>query len=241
MPYSKNLNPSYDKELWESLIFISDTWNKGPQIKKLTYFDWNTRLKKTIKDNYEYDMDGPIDMVLTILVEFFFCPRDDGKHLYEYFHRGSLDDDEWGLIQDKKIVQWCIPVPQPDGTRHVYWPFHTMEMWLNTSPDSLPHPPVASEIYDGGHFDTRCLLRIMLEKGIVKKEWLEDYELEKDSYALIPFEAIDKRIDEKPLDHVPDPYGVIERGEVERLYKSIKTACEHLCELFKVHPEMFEL
>lgn len=58
MPYSKNLNPSYDKELWESLIFISDTWNKGPQIKKLTYFDWNTRLKKTIKDNYEYDMDG---------------------------------------------------------------------------------------------------------------------------------------------------------------------------------------
>ena len=239
MPYAKNINLSYDKELWESLSFISYVWNHNRYTKKLTNVDWNVLLKRTIKENYNFNMDGPIDMVLTIFVEFFFCPYDDGVHLHEYFYRGRLN--EVNNERDKTIVQWCIPVPQPDGTRHVYWPFHTMDSWFDSRISSNPSPPVASEIYDGGHFDTRCLLRIMLEKGIVKKEWLEDYELEKDSYALIPFEAIDKRIDEKPLDHVPDPYGVIERGEVERLFESIKTACEHLCELFKVHPEMFEL
>lgn len=67
----------------------------------------------------------------------------------------------------------------------------------------------------------------MLEKG--------------DSYALIPFESVDKHINEKPLDHIPDPFGIIGRNETEDLFKNVKTTCEHLLDLYKRYPDVFEL
>lgn len=90
-----------------------------------------------------------------------------------------------------------------------------------------------------GHLETRCLLRLMLEKNLIKMEWLDDYEENRSYYELIPYEAIDFQINEKPLDHVPDPFKVIENNEIEKLYKAILTACGHLMKLYETNPEMF--
>lgn len=242
MPYSRKPSSIYDDELWKALSFISETWNKGPQWRKTTNINWNVMLKQTLKENIDELEENIMDMVLTLFVQFFFCPRDDGIHTYEYFYRGSLNEDLTETM-DKHAAPWRISILQADGSRHIYWPFHTMDVWLDTNDKehSFVQPPRASGIEEGAHFDTRCLLRIMMEKGIVKKEWLTDYESENNSYALIPYEAIDKHIDEKPLDHIPDPFGVIERGETETLFKNIKIACEHLLDLYRKCPDLFEM
>ena len=99
------------------------------------------------------------------------------------------------------------------------------------------------------YLTSRCLLRLMLEKGLISKDILTDYEFNKDDYECVPYEAIDFRIgqfedgkfiEEKPLDHIPDPFHVIENGEVMKLYDAIMKVCKWLMELYDRHPEMFD-
>lgn len=75
-----------------------------------------------------------------------------------------------------------------------------------------------------GHLKTRSLLRIMFEQGLIKKEWLTDYDEYKEYYDVIPYEAIDKQL---------HPFKVIENN-------AIYTACEHLVKLYDTDPDLFE-
>lgn len=241
MPRRPNPNAEKDREFWSALSFISDTWNNGPQSMKTTNIQWNIALKKTIKNAGEYDIDGPLDLALTIFVEFFFMPHFDGKHLYEYYFRGNLIKPECAEEMDLRCAHGCTPIPQTDGSVHVYYPIYTLTGWFAISENTYARFPDGSLIDDGAHFYSRCLLRLMEEKGLIKHEWLLDYPFERFSYGLIPFEAVDKHIDEKPLDHVPDPFGVVERNEVEGLFKAIYLVSDYLLTHFHEHPEQFEL
>lgn len=241
MPRRPNPNAEIDKEFWLALSFISDTWNNGPQSMKTTNIEWNVTLKKTIKTVGEYNIDGPLDLALTILVEFFFIPHFDGKHLYEYYFRGNLSKPELADDMDKRFGHGCTPVPQEDGSIHVYYPIYTLTGWYSLSDNEFSRSPTGAGIEDGGHFYSRCLLRLMEDKGLVKHEWLLDYPFERFSYSLIPFESIDKHINEKPLDYIPDPFGVIERDEVEHLFRSLYLVSDYLLTRFHEHPEQFDV
>lgn len=48
------------------------------------------------------------------------------------------------------------------------------------------------------------------------------------------YECIDNELDENGLIEVRDAYGVIARGEVEQLYKSLKTIC---MKMYKAYEE----
>lgn len=50
-----------------------------------------------------------------------------------------------------------------------------------------------------------------------------------------------KHIDEKPLVNIPDPFGVIERNEVEQLFKSLYLVSDYLLTRFHKHPEQFDV
>ena len=82
----------------------------------------------------------------------------------------------------------------------------------------------------------------MYDRSIIQKEFMSDYEFNQDEYEQTPYESIDFRIgqiedgkfiEEKALDHIPDPLKVIENHEIEKLYKTILTACEHLMKLIQ--------
>lgn len=225
MPRTKNPKSSYDPELWESLKFMAEVWNRAEHKYKVKPEDFNVEIKRSIKlmDN---DFETVSNIVLTIFVEFFFCFHDDGKHLYEYYIR--FDD----YVSTK-----CIPIQLEDGTREIYWPM-TMDSWFSPYPLSYIHIPRASELIYDSHLKTRSLLRIMFEQGLIKKEWLTDYDEYKEYYDVIPYEAIDKQL--HPVETVRDPFKVIENNDIERLYNAIYTACEHLVKLYDTDPDLFE-
>lgn len=225
MPRTNNPNSSYDKDLWESLTFMAEVWNRARHHLKVRNIDFNVGIKKTIKENFE-DIESSNLLALTIFTEFFFCPHDDGEHLYEYYS-----------IYDGNLVNFfCIPKLNTDGSRTIYWPMY-MDTWFTPHELTINHFPCGSEIANSSHLKTRSLLRLMLEHDLIERDWLIDYDENKYYYEITPYEGIDKNIHQ--IEIIPDPFKVIENNEIEKLYKAILTTCEHLMKLYETNPEMF--
>lgn len=226
MPKQPKPDTIYNNDAWISLLFITEVWNRNSGEKPISVQEYYSALKKVIKENYRIGMDLN-DFVLSIFTEFFFLDYDDGHHRYGFYQR-----------KDGYISFDTISIEQKDGSRNSYWPFN-FHTWFCHDPLRSNIFPIGMDLIDDGHLETRCLLRLMLEKNLIKMEWLDDYEENRSYYELIPYEAIDFQINEKPLDHIPDPFNVIENHEIEKLYKSILTACENLIKLYETNPEMF--
>ena len=237
MPYSRKSDDVYDDEAWKGLRFMCEVWNRGPHPNKVRPALYHSYIKEAIK-RYHENIETPEALALTIFTEFFFLNRDDGIHRYGYYVLGDIN-----YLNDRTIT-----VTQPDGSRRPYF-WIPLYSWTSTVPEGIGSFPFGLYMNSDDYLTSRCLLRLMLEKGSITKDILTDYEFNKDDYERVPYEAIDFRIgqfedgkfiEEKPLDHIPDPFHVIENGEVMKLYESILRACVWLMELFKTHPEMFD-
>ena len=236
MPRPPKPNDTYDDDAWGGLKFMTSVWNRGVYHTKINEFEYHAYLKEAIR-RYHDNIEAYEDLALTIFVEFFFTNRDDGKHRYSYYIKG---DPEYINMQ-------TITVLQEDGSRHCYFPI-PMYAWINIAPNSLEKFPFGLYMDSDDYLNTRCLLKFMYDKGLIPKECLFEYEINEE-YLYVPYESIDFRIgqfedgkfiEEKPLDHIPDPFHVIENGEVMKLYDAIMKVCKWLIELYDRHPEMFE-
>ena len=212
-----------DNELWNSIAFITEILNRVRVTEKLTVIDFHKTLKSVIK-KCEYDYNGPDDLILTIFVEFFYCFHDDGENLYRYYYR-----------DDRKVTYQTFIVMN-EGKRELYQSLPT-DTWYTSCDSCLPYFPSASTVWDGRHYFTRALLRFLAEHDVIKREWLTDYNDEKESYEMQIYEAINFQLHE--LTEVRDPYGIIDKNEVEKLYNSIKLVCDALYNRYQEHPEEF--
>ena len=236
MPRPPKPRDTYNDEAWGCLDFMTEVWNRGFHHNKITTFDYHMYLKECIR-RYHDIIEGPDDLALTIFVEFFLN-RDDGKHRYGYYIKGDPE-----FVNAQTITRL-----QEDGSRTCYYPL-PMYAWSSVSPLSVGKFPFGLYMDSDDYIQTRCLLKFMYDKGVIPKEYMSDYEYNEDEYSYVPYEAIDFRIgqfdesgkfiEEKPLDHIPDPLKVIENGEVEKLYNSILKVCTWLLDLYERHPEMF--
>lgn len=219
MPQKPKPDSSYDDELWKSIRFVVDIWNRVVPSDKIEPFAFYGNLREVISRYFD-DIESPDDLLLTIFVEFFYCNHEaEDGHVYRYYYKNDIVTVNTYVSYKEK--------------RNVYWPL-PLDSWFCSNDKVVMRFPFATRIYDSSHYTTRSLLRILAENKVIKREWLTDYDEHKEDYEIDVYECIDNELDENGLIEVRDAYGVITRGEVEQLYKALKTIC---MKMYKAYEE----
>lgn len=224
----KNPVDTYDDELWKSLHYLADLWNENPDCRKIIVQDYYSEMKYMMKHFGAY-IESPIDLAITLFIEFFFINHDDGVHRYGYYRISKRRND------------LTISETHEDGQRIYYHPF-SMNGWFCQGEIAQGVFPTAMAIYNYAHLYNRGFMQMFIDKGLIDKEELKDDISEfKDFYSTKVYQAIDYRIVETPMSEIPDPFNVMKNGKLNELWNHCVNIGIRFMRLYENYPEMFEL
>ena len=231
-------------DLVEALDFITDTWNSKAKSSQFTAKKYLNMIKLTTKyllDTKEWSIN---DAIITIFTEFFFCPYDDGKHSYAYYYKRfdsdvyhdsirvyktpeqKHEDEERFKLMDKKARRMYSKM-NPD-----FDVFSPMPVGAHFNPcDSEATYPCGTLLRDDGHFISRSLFKLMVDAGLIP---VMKSEVNDPCYNDNAYLATDYIINPKPTKHITDPFGLIERGEVHKLWASIEKVIKFVIDKYGV-------